>query len=61
MFEIQLDFFSDVVLVGNHQYYKGVLIEEIPPSDPREAIKKVRESERARKLSAMAVKELDEL
>lgn len=59
--EVQFDLFTDVVAVGNHQYYKGVLIEEIPPSDPREAIKKVRESERARKLSVMAVKELDEL
>lgn len=60
MGEIQLDLFNAEVVVNNNRYFHGVLIEEIPPVDPKDAIRRVREAERLRRTSLAAVKELDE-
>ncbi len=61
---VQLDMFEDFsapVVTSNEAYYMGVMVEVIQPKTAKEIIAAVRAAERAKKLSAEAVKELDEL
>lgn len=58
----QLDFFAaEVVSADNSRYYMGVKIEEVPSITPAEAIRRIREQERSKKLSVAAAAELDQL
>lgn len=61
---VQLDMFEGFdnnVMQDNNLYYMGVMVEVIQPKTPAEIIAAVRASERAKKLSAEAMKELEEI